>query len=165
MSRSGRYVLSEASPSEAGLYECVAENGVGVAATRQLNVNVLCRQFFLLTCRLVTFCVSRGRRKMYCGHARARLCVCLSVCLSAAACPYYCTDPDVTWGRGRGCPIVVHYWADLQSVHGLCCYGNITRNLVYAGCMRALLISDRRVTGAFSTLRAVYRKCTWLAGR
>ena len=26
---------------------------------------------------VVTFCVSRRRRKMYCGHAR--LCVCLSV--------------------------------------------------------------------------------------
>jgi len=21
-----------------------------------------------------------------------------SVCLSAAVCPHYCTDPDVTWG-------------------------------------------------------------------
>jgi len=47
------------------------------------------------------------------------------VCLSAAACPHYCTDPDITWGSGRGCPLVVHYWADLQSVHGLLrCYGN-----------------------------------------
>ena len=26
-----------------------------------------------------------------------------------------------------GCPLVVHYWPDLQSVHGLRCYGNITR--------------------------------------
>ena len=24
-------------------------------------------------------------------------------------------------------PLIVHYWADLQSVHGLRCYGNITR--------------------------------------
>jgi len=40
----------------------------------------------------ITFCVSRRRRKMYCGHAR------LCVCLSAAACLHYCTDPDVTWG-------------------------------------------------------------------
>ena len=31
------------------------------------------------------------------------LCTCMSVCLSAAACPHYCTDPDVTWGNGRGC--------------------------------------------------------------
>ena len=37
------------------------------------------------------------------------LCVCLSVCLSAAVRPHYCTDPDVTWERGRGCPLVVHY--------------------------------------------------------
>ena len=74
--------------------------------------------------QVFTFCVSRRQRKVYCGHAR--LCVCLSVCLSAAACPHYCTDPDVTWGSGRGCPLVVHYWADLQSVHGLRCYGNIT---------------------------------------
>ena len=50
------------------------------------------------------------------------VCVCLSVCLSAAACPHYCTDPDVTWGSGGGCPLVVHYWADLQSVHGMRCY-------------------------------------------
>jgi len=68
---------------------------------------------------------------MYCGHARlcvcVCVCVCLPVCLSAAACLDYCTDPDVTWRSGRGCPLVVHYWADLQSVHGLRCYGN-TRN-------------------------------------
>jgi len=60
---------------------------------------------------------------MYCGHAR------LCVCLSAAACPHYCTDPDVTWGSGRGCSLVVHCWADLQSVHGWRCYGSITRNV------------------------------------
>ena len=52
---------------------------------------------------------------------------CVSVCLSAAACPHYCRDPDVTWKSGRGCPPVVHYWADLESVHGLRCYGNIKR--------------------------------------
>jgi len=59
---------------------------------------------------------------MYCGHAR------LCVCLSAAACPHYCTDPDVTWGSGiEDASLVVHCWVDLQSVHGLRCYGNITR--------------------------------------
>jgi len=36
--------------------------------------------------------------------------VCLCVSLSAAARPHYCTHPDVTWGSGRGCPVVVHYW-------------------------------------------------------
>jgi len=52
---------------------------------------------------LITFRVSRRRLEMYRGHAR----LCVSVCLSAAACPRYCTDPDVTWGSGSGCPLVV----------------------------------------------------------
>jgi len=110
--------------------------------------------------------MSRRRREMYCGHTRLCICVCmcLSVCVSAAVRPHYCTDPYVTWGHGRGCPLVVHYWADLQSVHRLRCYRNITRTLVYAGCAR-VAISDRRVTEAFSTLLAVYRKWAWLAGR
>jgi len=30
--------------------------------------------------------------------SRASVCVCVSDCLSAAACPHNCTDPDVTWG-------------------------------------------------------------------
>jgi len=68
----------------------------------------------------------------------------VSVCLAAAACPHYCTVPDVTWGNGRGCHLVVHCWADLQSAHGLRCYGNITRNfseymLVIALCLVFLL--------------------------
>jgi len=50
--------------------------------------------------------------------------VCVSVCLSLAAFPHYCTDQDVTWENGRGCALVVHYWADLQSVHGFQCYDN-----------------------------------------
>jgi len=53
--------------------------------------------------------------------------VCVSVCLSAAACLHYCTDPDLTWRSGSGCHPYVHYWADLQSGRGLRCYGNITR--------------------------------------
>ena len=88
---------------------------------------------------ITTFCMSRRRREMYCGHTRLCICVCmcLSVCVSAAVRPHYCTDPYVTWGHGRGCPLVVHYWADLQSVHRLRCYRNITRTLVYAGCAPA----------------------------
>jgi len=46
--------------------------------------------------------VSRRRREMYSGHAR--LCVCMPVCLSAAACPHHCMDPDVTWGMVGGAP-------------------------------------------------------------
>jgi len=46
---------------------------------------------------LITFCVSRRRREMYCGHAR------LYGCLSAAACTHYWTDPDVM-GEWYGMP-------------------------------------------------------------
>jgi len=41
----------------------------------------------------------------------------MSVSLSLAAFPHYCMDPDVTWGNGRGCPLVVQYWVYLQSVY------------------------------------------------
>ena len=71
-------------------------------------------------------CVSRRRRKMYCGHAR--LCVCLSVCLSVhGRMPTLLHGPGCNLGHGKGGPLVVHCWADLQSGHGLRCYGNITR--------------------------------------
>ena len=90
-----------------------------------------------LCCRASSFTVSLCVLLVYLLHFAwdakcivvARICVsvCVSVCLSAAACLHYCTDLDITWGSGRGCPLVVHYWADLQSVHGLRCYGN-TRN-------------------------------------
>ena len=48
-----------------------------------------------------------------------------SVCLSLAVFPHHCMDPGVTRGDGRRCPLVVHCWADLQSVHALRCYDNI----------------------------------------
>ena len=47
------------------------------------------------------------------------------VCVSAPL--HNCTDPDVTLGNGMGCRLVVHYWEDSQSVHGLRYYGNITQ--------------------------------------
>jgi len=44
---------------------------------------------------LVTFWVSRRRRKIFCGHAR--LCVCLSVCVSVRGrMPTLLHGPDVT---------------------------------------------------------------------
>jgi len=84
----------------------------------------ICRRFIASTDFLVTFRVSRRRREMYCGYAR--LCVvCLRVCPRPHA--YSIAPTRFSFGSGRGCPIVVHYWADLQSGHGLRCYGNITR--------------------------------------
>ena len=81
---------------------------------------------------------------MYIGHGR------LCVCLTLAACPHCCTDPDITYGNGRRCPLVVHYWADLQSVHGFGCYDNIAQNakcqrvLVLAQCLATFRVSGRR---------------------
>jgi len=46
-----------------------------------------------------------SRRNVYWSRAS----VCLSVCLSLAAFPHYCKDPDVTWENGRGCSLFVHY--------------------------------------------------------
>ena len=64
--------------------------------------------------------MSRRPQEMYCGHAR--LCVCLSV---RGRMPTLLHGPGCNLGSGRGCPLVVHYWADLQLEHGLRCYGNI----------------------------------------
>ena len=89
---------------------------------------------------LTTFRVRRRRREVYSDHGRLSVyqCICLSVCLSLAAFPRYCTAPDVTWGNGTGCPVVLHYWADLQSVHGFRCYDNIAPN---AKCQRVLVLT------------------------
>jgi len=38
-----------------------------------------------------TFRVRHSQGEMYIGHSR------LCVCLSLAAFPHYCVDPDVTW--------------------------------------------------------------------
>jgi len=48
-------------------------------------------------------------------------------------------DLDVTWGNSRGAgPLVVHCWADLQSVHGFRCYDSIAPN---TKCQRVLVLA------------------------
>ena len=76
---------------------------------------------------------------MYIGHAR--LCVFLSVCLSVCPSPHSTLLhwPGCNLGNGRGCPLVVHYWADLQLVHGFCCYDNRAPN---AKCQRVLVLAQ-----------------------
>jgi len=68
------------------------------------------------------------------GHDR--LCVCLSV---------PCRIPALLHGPGcnlggmvGGCPLVVHCWADVQSVHGLRSCDNIVWN---AKCQRVLVLA------------------------
>ena len=70
---------------------------------------------------------------MYIGHGH--LCVCLSV---PRHFPTLLHQPDVAWGNGRGCPLVVHYWADLQSVNGFRCCDNTAPN---AKCQRVLALA------------------------
>jgi len=69
------------------------------------------------------------------------------VCLYVlTAFPHYCAEPGVTWGNGRGCPVVVHYWADLQSVHGFRCYDNIAPNASGPSCNEPQFSSTRNVS-------------------
>jgi len=111
--------------------------------------------------------------------------VCVSVCVSVRSrIPTLLHGPGCNMGSGRGCPLVVHCWTDLQSVHGLRCYGNITRTLVTSlrpsrvpaiwrhsanGRLGGVCTRCWPVTGGwrgpFSKLRAVYGKWAWLAGR
>jgi len=78
------------------------------------------------------------------------VCVCVCVCLSVCPRPHAHltarSNPDVTW-EGVGMSPSCHYLADLQSVHGLRCYGKITRTrnvgeymLVLALCLVCLLL-------------------------
>jgi len=70
-----------------------------------------------------------------------RVCVWLSVCLSARSrMPTLLHGPGCNLESGRGYPLVVHYWADLQSVHGLRCYGNITRTWYVSEYMLVLVL-------------------------
>jgi len=71
---------------------------------------------------------------MYIGHGR------LCVCLFLTAFPH---GPGCNLGDGGSAVfVVVHYWADLQSVHGFGCYDNIAPN---AKCQRVLVLALRLV--------------------
>jgi len=71
---------------------------------------------------------------MYIGDGH----LCVSVCLSLATFPHYCSDPDVSWGSGGGRSLVMHYWADLQSMHRFRCYDNIAPNVK---CQQVLVLA------------------------
>ena len=103
-----------------------------IVVVKQRWVGYCC--FVLWNCHYISLRVRRSRGERYSGHGR--LCVC--VCLSLAAFPHYCTDPDVSCRNGRGCPLVVHYWADLQSMHGFRCYDNIARTRNVSECLYSL---------------------------
>ena len=96
---------------------------------------------------IITFRVRRSGGEIYSGHGRLCVCVCLSV---PRRIPTLLHGPDVTWENGSGCPLVVHYWADLQSLHGFRCYDNIAPN---AKCQRVLVLALCLVTFRVSRRR------------
>jgi len=102
------------------------------AIQRNLLLNLI-MSFPHLLIRLLHFAWVIDNAKCICDTH-----ICLSVCLSLAVFPHYCSDPDVTWGNGRGCPLVAHYWADLQSVHGFCCCDNVARTQNVSECLYLL---------------------------
>ena len=55
-------------------------------------------------------------------------------------------------------PLVVHYWADLQAVHGLRCYGNIIRTRNVSEYMRVIAVCLVDVSGFLSctSLMSIY---------
>ena len=95
---------------------------------------------------LITFHVCRRRREMYC-ITRVSLSACLYVCLSVRGrTPTLLHGREWNLGSGRGCPLVVHYWADLQSRHGLGSYGNTTRTRK----TMPIVFSERELTFTFA---------------
>ena len=106
------------------MLQCTEQQRHGTASVQQeqLATGAVSSKYFE-QCLLALHFTLGVAREMYCDDHR--LCVCVSVCLSLAAYLHYCMGPDVTLGNGKGCPLVVQYWADLQSLHGFRCYGII----------------------------------------
>jgi len=90
----------------------------------------------IMTVVIITFCVMHlhSRGKMYSGHGH----LCLSVCPLPHSHTTAQTRMYVTWGNGSGCPLVMHYWVNLQSVHWFHRYDNIAPN---TKCQRVLILA------------------------
>ena len=79
------------------------------------------------------------------GVAEAKCILVTAVCVPACVClsvprriPTLLHGSGVSWGNAKGCRLVVHYWANLQSVNGFRCYENIAPN---AKCQRVLVLA------------------------
>jgi len=111
-------------------------------------------------------CESQTTRNVY--WSCASVCVCVCVCRSPyAQCRHYCMDPDVTWGNGRGCLLVVHYSVDLQSVHRFRCYDNIAPNakcqrvLVLVLCLVSIIVVIKKSLNHWYQIRPTRNAETW----
>jgi len=96
---------------------------------------------------------------MYIGHAR--LCVGLHVCLylSLAEFPHYCKDRDVTWRMVGECPLLMHHWADLQSLYGFRCYDSHSAN---AKCQRVLVLVVCLICGSRPAACGLWSVIVWI---
>jgi len=117
------------------MVSCTAADRIQLMQCRMIALRQ--RGFLFLIGRLILITWSVAEAKCILIKAVC-VSVCVSVCRSLAAFPHYCADLEVTWGDGRGCPLVVQYWTDLQSVHEFRCYGNIAPN---AKCQRVLVLT------------------------
>ena len=100
--------------------------------SRRLRLTAFCTQGS--SSPFITFRVSRRRREMYIGHD-SRASVCLSVRGRLPTLPHV---PGCNLGNGRGCHLVVHYWVNLQSAHGLRWYDNKARTRNVSKCLYSL---------------------------
>jgi len=101
---------SSSSSSDSGQCRPAAAVGSvdGAPACRRLWVFPRCFCTVVRRCKNSCFFVTSLHFAWVVDDAKCilvtRVCVCVSVCLSLAAFPHYCTDPDETWGNGRQCP-------------------------------------------------------------
>jgi len=80
-------------------------------------------------CPLVVYCWAdlQAVHGFRCYDDIAQTCLCVILSLVPRCIPTLLHGPGCNLGNGRGCPLVAHYWADLQSVHGFRCFDNIAR--------------------------------------
>jgi len=87
----------------------------------------------------------------HCVLACVCVCVCGGVCVCVPRCiPTLSHGPGCNLGQWWGFPLVVDYWAGLQSVHGFRCYYNIAPN---AKCKRVLVLALCLVSVLFSVCK------------
>jgi len=69
----------------------------------------------------------------------ACICVCLTVCCRTLTVLH---GPGCNLGGMVGCPLIAHYWADLQPVHRCLCYDKTAPNVK---CQRVIVLALRLV--------------------
>ena len=98
-----------------------------------------------------TFRVRRSRGEMYIGNGR--LFACLSVPRRILT-PLH--GPGCNLGNGRGCCLVVHYWTDLQSVHGFRSYDNTHACKLIALYTASAYCTEREMSASVCKLYSLY---------